>query len=266
MSQGHEIPVNSGPLTRRYERYFGTKTFRPDPIKSFTIEPKARPWRCTPRTRDNLLELGSLFCYNDVSEMRDTTFQQLQKSVVGRAWQMRQSGGDDMKSTGVVRRSSFARVLFAMSLRFVTIMVSGCATANVDHADKAAVMFERMPSEDVVVSQVRAVKDGDGLLIYGKVKRTAGNCCDSARGHVDIAVVGPDGATVDMLSVPYSPRNIPKARSRSSRFAARLPYSVPEDVPLRITYHKDREHAASTVDPTDNLLCKHNLTTPDSEG
>jgi hypothetical protein len=170
-----------------------------------------------------------------------------------------------MRSIGTVKRSNFLKFLFATGLRLATILISGCATTNVDQASNASVLFERMPSEDVVVSEVRAVEDADGLVIHGKVRRTARNCCDSARGHVDIAVVGPDGAIVDMLSVPYSPRNIPKVRSRSSRFTARLPYKIPEDVPLRITYHNNREHAASATGRTDDLTCKNNLTTPDNE-
>jgi hypothetical protein len=170
-----------------------------------------------------------------------------------------------MKNDGTVKRSNFSKFLFAMGLRLATILISGCATTNVDHVDKASVLFERMPSEDVLVSEVRAVEDEEGLAIHGRVKRTARNCCDSARGHVDIAVVGPDGAIVDMVSAPYSPRNIPKGRNRSSRFTARLPYKVPEDVPLRITYHNDRKHAASAAHLTDDLICKHNLTTPDNE-
>ena len=167
-----------------------------------------------------------------------------------------------MKSIGTMKRINFSKFLFATGLRLATILISGCATTNVDRVSDASVLFERMPSEDVVVSEVRAVEDADGLVIHGKVKRTARNCCDSARGHVDIAVVGPDGAIVDMLSVPYSPRNIPKGKTRSARFTARLPYKIPEDVPLRITYHNDREHAVSAVELPDALVCKNNMATP----
>ena len=170
-----------------------------------------------------------------------------------------------MKSTGTVKRSNFSKFLFATGLRLATILISGCAATSVDQVKNAPVLFERMPSEDVVVSEVHAVEDADGLIIHGKVKRTARNCCDSARGHVDIAVVGPDGAIVDMLTVAYSPRNIPKGKTRSARFTARLPYKIPAAVPLRVTYHNDRQHAASATGRTDDLIWKHNLTTADNE-
>ena len=171
-----------------------------------------------------------------------------------------------MKSIGTVKRINFSKFLFVTGLRLATILISGCATTNLDQqVNNASVLFERMPSEDVIVSEVRAVEDADGLIIHGKVKRTARNCCDSARGHVDIAVIGPDGAIVDTVSVPYSPRNIPKGKTRSARFTARLPYKIPADVPLRVTYHNDRQHAASAIGLTDDLISKHNLTTPDNE-
>jgi hypothetical protein len=73
-----------------------------------------------------------------------------------------------MKSTGVVKKGIFSRILFVMSLRLVAVTVSGCAPTNVDHAHKAAVVFEHMPSEDVAVSQVQALKDADSLPLYGE--------------------------------------------------------------------------------------------------
>ncbi len=169
-----------------------------------------------------------------------------------------------MKSTDAGNLSRSSRLLLATILRVATVLVSGCATTNFDHATETPVLFERVPSEDAVVSEVRAVRDGDGLAIFGRVKRTADNCCDAARGHVDIAVVWPDGRITDLASVPHSPRNIPKARTRSARFAAKLPYVVPENVPLRITYHSGSEHT-SAMRVTDKTLSAHNPATPDGK-
>ena len=175
-----------------------------------------------------------------------------------------------MKSTDAANFSRSSRLLLATILRAATVLISGCATPNLDLAtetqppDKATVLFQRVPSEDVVVSEVRAVRDAEGLTIYGRVQRTPDNCCDPARGHVDISIVGPDGVVVDTVSVPYSPRNIPKVRTRSARFTARIPYAIPEDVPLRITYHKNSEHA-SVTDLTDTTLSAHHSTTLDGK-
>ncbi|UCC97503.1 MAG: hypothetical protein JSW66_16875 [Phycisphaerales bacterium] len=135
-----------------------------------------------------------------------------------------------------MRTQTFRRFVAAL-LSAAVCVVSGCATSPLRLKGEAPVLLEHVPSEDVHISEAHAYEDGDTLVIYGKVKRAAANCCETARGHVDIAAVGPDGLVLDTVSVQYSPRNIPKVRSRASRFAARLPYAVPAGVTLRIAYH-----------------------------
>ncbi len=153
----------------------------------------------------------------------------------------------------------FSGFLAVMILVTAVVFISGCATNNVNYTNEASVLFERVPSEDVLISEVHAYEDGDELVIYGKVKRAANNCCDYARGHVEIAVLAPDGLVIDIVNVLYSPRNIPKVRSRTSRFITRLPYMVPEDMILRITYHDSMEIAASTAYVEDQFLSEQNM-------
>jgi len=81
---------------------------------------------------------------------------------------------------------------------------------------------------------------------------------------VDITLIGPDGEVVDLVSVPYSPRNIPKTRSRSARFVAKLPYLVPEGVPLRVSYHNVVEHESS-ADQIATTLSAHHPTKSDDK-
>ncbi len=161
--------------------------------------------------------------------------------------------------------SSFSRLLIGTSLTLATILISGCATSNLNCTNEASVLFERIPSEDVLISEVHAYEDEDELVIYGKVKRTADNCCDATRGHVDIAVVAPDGLVLDVISVLYSPRNIPKVRSRSSHFMARLPYTVLQGFVLRITYHTSLEVSNSITHTGSTFVCEQNIAIPDEE-
>jgi len=176
-----------------------------------------------------------------------------------------------MKSSGVVKSGRLSRLIPPTMLMLAAAVISGCARAHIDHPKapsppkRTPFKLEHMPSESVLVSEVHAVRDGDGMLVYGKVKRAADNCCDAARGHVNITVVGPDGDILDVVSVRYSPRNIPKTRSRSSRFSTRLPYVVPSDFPLRISYHSDDEDAFYGTDPTDNLAWKKAQAKSDSK-
>ena len=141
--------------------------------------------------------------------------------------------------------------------------VSGCASINFNHRSDASVLFEQTPSADVFVSEVHSYEDGDTLVVYGKLKRTAANCCDAARGHLDMAVVGPDGSILDAVSLLYSPRNIPKVRTRSARFTTRLPYTVPDGTILRMAYHND--HDVVKVDGN-TFVCRNSAALAGIEG
>ncbi len=153
----------------------------------------------------------------------------------------------------------------AITLVTITVLISGCAMSRGNYSNQAPVHFERIPSKDVFIREVYAYENNDKLLISGKVKRTANNCCDPARGHVDIAVVAPDGLVLDLISVPYNPHNIPKVRTRSSSFTARLPYTPPDDVILKITYHEGPKFDDSPAYADNLLICEQNFTILDGK-
>lgn len=159
----------------------------------------------------------------------------------------------------------FTSSIIVIALAMVIILVSGCATDGISHTNQLLVPFELVPSEDVYISRAYAYEDGDELVVYGKVKRSAQNCCDPARGHVDIAVLGPEGTVLYVTSTLYSPRNIPKVRSRTSRFTVRLPYTLPEGETIRIAYHSGLEALASAVHITGILECEQKIVMLNSE-
>lgn len=145
------------------------------------------------------------------------------------------------------------------------VFLSGCATSNVN-PNEQSVLFEHVPSKGIIISNVRAYEDADEVVIRGKVKRSFNNCCNTTRGHIDIAVVAPDGFVLDMFSSLYSPRDIPRVRSRTSRFMARLPYTLADDMGLRIKYHGNMGVAASGASVDDKLLCEQNMAADKEEG
>ncbi len=158
-----------------------------------------------------------------------------------------------------VSRSFLSAILWLAA----ALAISGCATVNTNGRHEASVLFDQVPSADVLVSEVHAYEDGDTLVVCGKVKRTAANCCNAARGHLDITVVGPDGSLLDAVSLVYSPRNIPKTRTRSSRFTTRLPYTVPAGAILRLAYHNNRD----VIEAGNNTFaCRHSAALDGIEG
>ena len=160
----------------------------------------------------------------------------------------------------------FTSSVVGIVLTMVVMSVLGCATNRISHTNQLSVPFELVSSEDAHISKAYAYEDGDGLVVSGKVKRSIQNCCDSTRGHVDIVVLGLEGDVLDVTSTLYSPRNIPKARSRTSRFVVRLPNKLPEGATIRLAYHSDMEVFNATVHATGTLVCEQNMAIPNSEG
>lgn len=143
----------------------------------------------------------------------------------------------------------FHSSIIGIGLVISIISVSGCTANRISRTNQLSlsIPLELVPSEDAYISRAYAYEDASEFVIYGKVKRRAQNCCDPARGHVDIAVLGPEGTILDVTSTLYSPRNIPKARSKTSRFTVRLPYIPPDGATIRIAHHSSLEVLDSTV-------------------
>lgn len=130
------------------------------------------------------------------------------------------------------------------------VLVSGCATGRFNHSD------------DVFISQAYTYEENGELVIFGKIKRGYQNCCDAARGHIDIALLTSDGTIIDSFSTLYFPSNIPKVRSRSSSFKVKRPYLPPDGIIIRMAYHDSLEGADSALYAGDIFQCGHNKATP----
>ena len=156
--------------------------------------------------------------------------------------------------------------IVGMCLMLAAVVISGCTTQNIISGNEAPVLFECIPSEGVYITEARVLQDADTATVIGRVKRSAQNCCDATRGHVDIVVVGPDGLIQDVVSASYSPRNIPKVRTRSSRFEAMLGHAVSDGSTIRVTYH-DSAHAGDVTAYTGAIFeCENNMALPDGQG
>lgn len=115
---------------------------------------------------------------------------------------------------------------------------AGCGVQEVRTVIPSLVNFDFLASEDVSIRVEKTYKAADELVIQGKVKRMPDNCCDRTMGTLNLMVVDPEGQVIDTITASYTPRNIPKARARSSSFTARLPYILPEDFTVRIGFQR----------------------------
>lgn len=152
-------------------------------------------------------------------------------------------------------RNNFPSFIIVAGLAITAVLVSGCATGTISTGKISN-------SEDVFINAAYTYEDRDELVICGRVKRGYQNCCDSARGHIDIALLASDGLVIDAFSTLYYPHNLPKVRSRSSRFEVRRPYLPPDGLIIRMVYHSDLEAADSTTYTGGVFECEQNMAIP----
>jgi hypothetical protein len=98
------------------------------------------------------------------------------------------------------------------------------------------------------VTKLTKNQQGEELLISGKVNRAYHYCCDKTHGHIDIAILDAEGFVIDAISTLFSPRNIPKAKARTSKFKVALPLLLPEGSTIRAVYHEGIYHLNSGED------------------
>ncbi|MBW2171729.1 MAG: hypothetical protein JRF69_07075 [Deltaproteobacteria bacterium] len=98
------------------------------------------------------------------------------------------------------------------------IVVAGCTSSRVNLVRAERITVERMASKGhVKIGKVYVYQEEGGLVVSGRVKPKSVNL-RPAEGHVDIAVVSPDGQVVETESVAQTPavgssqRNISTAR------------------------------------------------------
>ncbi|MHC4623524.1 MAG: hypothetical protein ACYS4W_06430 [Planctomycetota bacterium] len=144
-----------------------------------------------------------------------------------------------------------------ITLVFLVIFASGCGQSEFGYMGHNTAAYENTGSDNVYITQMRFYQDRGDLVVVGRAKRGYNFCCDAARGHVDIAVQDVNGVILGTASTFYRPRNIPKARTRSSSFKVRLPIILPEGAAVQAAYH-DASKATMFTSADGILQCELN--------
>lgn len=144
---------------------------------------------------------------------------------------------------------------------FAVIVFSGCSFSNRNLVDNAEYTIERVnTSNRIFIRSAKAYKDEGNTVVSGKIKLNK-NVPQSIHGHVDIAVISPDGNVVDTASVFYNPRirttRMQRKANRGSSFTARFPGSLPQGSTVRLVPHNSIEETADKIDK--GFHCSSNL-------
>lgn len=126
-------------------------------------------------------------------------------------------------------------------LMIVSVSLSGlaCASNRVNLLKDGNIKLERVSSKSYYISHVGVYQNDDELEVHGNVKRRAHSSTE--KGHVDIAIVSPDGENLKEISTNYTPRIIPARmiRKRKSYFHVSMPTIPPVGSIVRVAYHRD---------------------------
>ncbi len=132
--------------------------------------------------------------------------------------------------------------------------IEGCLSQHPSVDRNEGFYVETVPSSRVSLSRIAVKRESAGIVILGEVRRR--NTAFSGLGHVDVAVISPDGAVIGQGNAPYFPRVLPKTpgarKHPPSHFEVHLNCSPPRGTTIRVAYHGKPE-ANDPLDPGENF-------------
>jgi len=151
------------------------------------------------------------------------------------------------------------RILMKKTISLISLLMagslvwSGCATQQLNLVEKGDVSIELVRSKEIHIPRATVVQDGDELVISGKVKRRHSSLVHG--GHIDIAIIGPEGEILDQVSTPHIPRIIPRKSTQTASFTVNLPTHLDYGSTVRVAYHSPKESRHDQFDCRDNAAC-----------
>jgi len=135
-------------------------------------------------------------------------------------------------------------ILFIAIFGVPAMGISGCASTRLDLTENEAIKVERVPAKGYYISRAFVYRDGDEIIIGGWIKRR--NTSSSSKGHVDMAIFGPEGELIQQISTNYMPRIIPRKGRRASVFEVHLS-GIPDRSTVRIAYHRSMTSRSHSI-------------------
>lgn len=112
------------------------------------------------------------------------------------------------------------------------LLAGGCASPGENLVAAGTVVAEKQSVGGVRVSRVNVYQDGQTLVVDNSLRRSA-SYRQRSMGHVDVAVLGPDGAILAQKSF----RDQWLTCHWSTFHSARLPLVAPRGSTVRVLFH-----------------------------
>jgi len=148
--------------------------------------------------------------------------------------------------------------LFLLVLIFLMVSsaIVSCASTHEDLIKNETVKIERIPSREYRITRVFAYNENNVLVVTGRVERW--NSTYSGSGHIDIAIVDPEGNITNRISTYYIPRLVCRNPSHGSRFEVRLSNIPSMGSIIRIAHHRN------IIPQNESFQCKNNIAIPNT--
>ncbi|NLD38554.1 MAG: hypothetical protein GX654_16970 [Desulfatiglans sp.] len=130
------------------------------------------------------------------------------------------------------------RIVIFTGLIILLLTGFSCASTKVNLLNNKSVKLEKVSDQGVRIMKVFVHKENDEMQISGIVKNTS--FVPVTSGHVDIAVISPEGVILQKISANYLPGTLSnrKRHHQGSRFSADLQSVPPAGSTVRIAFHK----------------------------
>ena len=132
--------------------------------------------------------------------------------------------------------------MFRKSFRTTSVLLSVASIATaIGCASRINLVNEGIYS--IVTQDINGVKittteisvDNDKFKVAGKLKRTYTS--KSYPGHVDVAIISPDGSVLDQVSVKNKMPFIGRSKRKNSSFRVEFSQIPPEGATIKISFH-----------------------------
>lgn len=133
---------------------------------------------------------------------------------------------------------SLKMLIFIMGLLCAITVGSPMASRAVDYPDAGGVRVQVFPSDDSIVEikDVDVRQEGSDLIVSGEISKKL--LFTSQEGHIDVALVAPDGRVRSMGTAEY---DVFPSRHRTSSFEVRFPSASLKGSELRLSLHPGTE-------------------------
>jgi len=126
------------------------------------------------------------------------------------------------------------KFIFTSVITMMLLVVTGCA-ANKNLSFVNNFTIQENSTKDIKITKTRAYIDDGTFVVSGKLKRQY--IRKSCPGHIDIAVIDPDGSVFDHVSTKLTLPFNSRSKRKNSTFEAQFTQMPPKGSTIRINFH-----------------------------